>query len=124
MTLGTHMETSDLTAREFFEKVMANPERKPFGFGQKLAIVNIDVQCAYTQIDRFKTAYQTDPRQIEHINTISRLARECGMPVIWTRVAYMENGDDCGVWGIREEGPDALKEIKPGSERHAFDPRC
>lgn len=124
MPIGTHMVESDLTARQFFEQVMRNPERKPFGFGRKLAIVNIDVQCSYTQIDRFKTAYETDPRQIEYINTISALARSRGMPVIWTRVAYMENGDDCGVWGVREEGPDALKSITQGSERHAFDPRC
>ena len=32
------------------------------------------------------------------------------MPVIWTRVAYMETGADCGVWGMREDGPDALRE--------------
>jgi len=124
MPKGTHMVESDLTARQFFQQVMQNPERKPFGFGRKLAIVNIDVQCAYTQIEQFSTAYETDPQQIAHINTISSLARRQGMPVIWTRVAYMENGDDCGVWGIREEGPDALKSIKQGSERHAFDPRC
>jgi nicotinamidase-related amidase len=46
------------------------------------------------------------------------------MPVIWTRVAYREDGADCGVWGMRESGPDALQSIRAGSERHAFDPRC
>ena len=124
MILGTHMVQSPLTARAYFAQVMANPARRPFGFGRKLAIVNVDIQCAYTQLDRFATAYETDPRQIEHVNTISRLAREKGMPVIWTRVAYMPNGADCGVWGMREDGEDALQSIKPGSERHAFDPRC
>ncbi|WP_341713983.1 isochorismatase family protein, partial [Erythrobacter sp.] len=118
------MENSDLTARQYFDFVMSNPERKPFGFGKKLAIVNIDIQCAYTQPCRFVTAYETDPRQIEHVNAISALARAAGMPVIWTRVAYAEDGSDCGVWGMREDGPDALQSIKPGSERHAFDPRC
>jgi nicotinamidase-related amidase len=118
------MVTSPLTAREYFEQVMANPARRPFGFGRRLAIVNIDIQCAYTQTDRFVTAYETDPRQIEYVNTISRLARAAGMPVIWTRVAYMESGADCGVWGMREDGPDALQSIRAGSERHAFDPRC
>lgn len=125
MTLvGTHMVESPLTARQYFEQVMASPARRPFGFGSKLAIVNVDIQCAYTQLDRFVTAYETDPRQIEHVNTISRLAREKGMPVIWTRVAYMAGGADCGVWGMREDGEDALQSIRVGSERHAFDPRC
>jgi nicotinamidase-related amidase len=122
--IGTRMVESPLTAREYFMQVMANPSRQPFGFGRKLAIVNVDIQCAYTRLDRFVTAYETDPRQIEYVNTISELARTAGMPVVWTRVAYMSTGADCGVWGIREEGPDALQSIRAGSERHAFDPRC
>jgi maleamate amidohydrolase len=121
---GTRMVESPLTAREYFAQVMANPSRRPFGFGRKLAIVNVDIQCAYTQIDRFVTAYETDPRQVEYVNTISALARAKDMPVIWTRVAYMPTGADCGVRGMREDGPDALQSIRAGSERHAFDPRC
>src|SRR5690606_33920621 len=76
MTLiGTRMIREDKTARQIFEEVMANPARAKFGFGRKLAIVNVDVQNAYTRIDEFKTAYETDPRQIEYINTLSDLAR-------------------------------------------------
>ena len=36
------MVTSDKTAREIFEEVRANPARARFGFGEKLAIVNVD----------------------------------------------------------------------------------
>eukprot|EP01037_Dinobryon_pediforme_P024729 gene24729-26620_t len=61
------------TAKQLFEEVMANPARTKFGFGERLAIVNIDFQNAYTRIDEFKTAYEADPRQIEHVNTISAL---------------------------------------------------
>lgn len=124
MTLGTKMIREEKTARELFEAVMANPARNKFGFGEKLAIVNVDVQQAYTRLDLFKTAYETDPRQIEHINTISRLARAKGMPVIWSRVAYKDDAGDAGVWGTRTDTPDSLQNIKYGSERHAFDPRC
>ena len=92
--VGTRMIREDKTARELFEAVMANPARNKFGFGQKLAIINVDVQQAYTRIDMFRTAYETDPRQIEHINTISRLAREKSMPVIWSRVAYKDDAAD------------------------------
>lgn len=124
MTLGTKMIREDKTARELFEAVMANPARNKFGFGEKLAIVNVDLQQAYTRLDLFKTAYETDPRQIDHINTISRLARAKGMPVIWSRVAYKDDAGDAGVWGTRTDTPDSLQNIKYGSERHAYDPRC
>lgn len=125
MTLiGTQMVCDGRTARQIFEEVMANPARNKFGFGEKLAIVNVDFQQAYTRTDMFKTAYETDPRQIEYVNIISRLARAKGMPVIWSRVGYKDDAGDAGVWGTRTNTPDSLQNIKYGSERHAFDPRC
>jgi nicotinamidase-related amidase len=117
------MEHSPKTARQLFEEVMANPARNKFGFGRKAALVNIDLQKAYTKIDEFKTAYETDPRQIEHINTLARLARTAGMPVFWTRVGYMDDGSDAGVWGTRTNTPDSLQNIKIGSRRYEFDDR-
>lgn len=123
-TIGTCMVEDNRTAREIFADVMANPARAKFGFGTRLAIVNVDLQRAYTDIHAFKTAYQTDPRQIDHINTIARLARAKNMPVIWSRVGYMETAADAGVWGTRTDTPDSLQNIKYGSERHEYDPRC
>jgi len=121
---GTRMICEDKTARQLFEAVMANPVRSKFGFGEKLAVVNVDVQQAYTRIDMFKTAYETDPRQIEYINTVSKLARARAMPVIWSRVAYKDDAADAGVWGTRTDTPDSLQNIGYNSERHAFDTRC
>ena len=118
------METSTLTARQYWEQVKANPNRAKFGFGKRPAIVNIDVQRAYTDLDAFKTAYETDPRQIEHINTLSALVRDLGGPVVWTYVAYLESGIDAGTWGTRTNTPDSLQNIKHGSERAQFDPRA
>ncbi|MEM7662153.1 MAG: isochorismatase family protein [Pseudomonadota bacterium] len=117
------MEISDKTARQIFEEVRSNPARAKFGFGEKLAIVNVDPQKSYTRPDLFKTAYITDPRQMEHINGISNAARAKGLPIVWTRVAYMENAADAGVWGTRTDTPDSLQNIKYGSERHEFDDR-
>ena len=122
--IGTRMVSDGKTARQIFDEVMANPNRNKFGLGSKLAIVNVDLQQAYTRIDKFKTAYETDPRQLEHINYISRLARTKDMPVIWTHVAYMGNAADAGVWGTRTDTPDSLQNIKYDSERHQLDPRC
>jgi len=122
--IGTKMVEDGKSARQIFEEVMANPARKKFGFGDKLAIVNVDVQQAYTRTDLFKTAYETDPRQIEYINTISALARAKGMPVIWSRVAYKDDAADAGVWGTRTDTEDSLQNIKYRSPRHEFDPRA
>jgi len=119
------MAREDLTARQIFQRVKANPARARFGFGARAAVMNIDFQQAYTRPDLFpNTAYVTDPDQIAHVNSISRLARQAGMPVIWSRVAYKPDAGDAGIWGTRTNTPDSLQNIKYESPRHAFDPRC
>ena len=118
------MELSNKTARQLFEEVRSNPARKKFGFGEKAALINIDVQKAYTRTDLYKTAYETDPNQIKYINELSALMRARKWPVIWTYVAYMESGEDCGVWGTRTDTPDSLQNIKFGSVRAKLDERC
>lgn len=121
---GTRMVDDGRTAKAIFEEVLANPARAKFGFGNKLAVVNVDFQRAYTDIASFRTAYETDPDQIAHVNRLSTAARAAGMPVIWTRVGYRADGADAGVWGTRTNTPDSLQNIAVGSERHQFDPRC
>lgn len=122
--IGTKMVEDGQTARQIFDAVMANPARRKFGFGRKLAVINVDFQQAYTRIDKFATAYETDPLQIEYANRVSALARDRGMPVIWTRVAYKGDAGDAGVWGTRTDTPDSLQNIKYDSDRHAYDDRC
>ncbi len=117
------MELSNKTARQLYQDVKANPARAKFGFGTKAALVNIDVQKAYTRTDLYKTAYETDPNQIKYINEVSALMRARDWPVIWTYVAYMESGEDCGVWGTRTNTPDSLQNIKFGSDRYKIDER-
>ncbi len=124
MNIGTRMIDDGRTAKQIFDDVMANPARARFGFGARIAIVNVDFQCAYTRIDEFKTAYETDPRQIEHVNRISAAARAAGMPVVWSRVGYAADASDAGVWGTRTDTPDSLQNIKPGDRRHAYDDHC
>lgn len=118
------MEMSDKTARQIYQEVKANPARARFGFGNKAVLVNIDVQNAYTRVDEFKTAYQTDPRQIEHINALARVFRANNWPVVWTYVAYMDSAEDAGVWGTRTNTEDSLQNIKFGSRRAEFDERA
>ena len=123
MSNKSTMVLSDKTAREIFEDVKSNPARKRFGFGERMAIVNVDPQKSYTRPDLYKTGYVTDPKQMHHINEISKQLRAKGLPVIWTHVAYMENAADCGIWGTRTNTPDSLQNIKFGSPRAEFDDR-
>ena len=121
---GSTMVLSDKTAREIFENVMVSPTRKAFGFGERMAIVNVDPQKAYTRPDLYpNTAYVTDPKQMEYTDQSSSMARAKGLPVVWTHVAYMDNAADAGVWGTRTDTPDSLQNIKYSSERTEFDDR-
>jgi len=117
------MELSAKTARQLYEEVKANPTRKRFGFGKKPALINIDLQKAYTGVGEFATAYETSPKQLDYVNQLAELYRAKNCPVVWTYVAYMDSGEDCGVWGTRTDTPDSLQNIKVGSRRSEFDER-
>ncbi|WP_298477687.1 isochorismatase family protein [uncultured Maribacter sp.] len=117
------MQTTNKTAKELYFEVKANPARKRFGFGKKAALVNIDIQKAYTRTDLFKTAYEADPKQLDYVNELAAKFRKLGWPVVWTNVAYMDTAADAGVWGTRTDTPDSLQNIKFGSERSELDDR-
>lgn len=117
------MELSDKTPRQYLAEIRARPARAKFGFGARPALINIDLQKAYTCVGEFATAYETDPKQLDYINELSDLARAKGFPVVWTYVAYMETAADAGVWGTRTNTPDSLQNIKVGSRRSEFDDR-
>ena len=117
------MISSDKTAREIYAELKSNPARARFGFGQKAILVNVDPQKAYTRTDLFKTAYETDPKQMYYTNELAKKFRTLNWPVVWTYVAYMESGEDCGVWGTRTNTEDSLQNIKFGSQRSEFDDR-
>jgi nicotinamidase-related amidase len=117
------MELSNKSARELYAEIRQKAVRARFGFGRKPALVNVDLQKAYTAVGEFVTAYETDPKQLVYVNQLAELARAKGLPVVWTHVAYMDSGEDCGVWGTRSDTPDSLQNIKVGSRRSEFDNR-
>ena len=117
------MERSDKTARELYQAIKENPTRKRFGFGRRPALINIDLQKSYTSVGEFSTAYETDPKQLDYVNALADAFRAKNCPVVWTYVAYMESGEDCGVWGTRTDTPDSLQNIKVDSRRSQFDDR-
>ncbi len=50
------MERSDKTTRPIFAKLSAAPRRRPFGFGRKPMLVNVDWQDAYPAVGEFASA--------------------------------------------------------------------
>ncbi len=117
------MENSNKTARELYEAIKRNPVRPRFGFGRNPILVNVDLQKSYTCVGEFATAYETDPKQLEYVNELAKAFRAQNLPVVWTYVAYMQSGEDCGIWGTRTDTPDSLQNIKVGSRRSEFDDR-
>lgn len=117
------MEFSDKSSRVLYQELKAAPGRRRFGFGSRPALVNVDLQKAYTLPDEYVTAYETDPAQLTYVNALAAACRTLGAPVVWTHVAYMASGEDCGVWGTRSDTPDSLQNVKLGSRRAEFDDR-
>jgi maleamate amidohydrolase len=117
------MELSNKTARQMYEELKAGVRRPPFGYGARAALINVDFQRAYTDVGAFKTAYETDPLQLDYVNGLAALCRDLNFPVVWTYCAYLPSGEDCGIWGTRTDTPDSLQNIKYGSERSQLDPR-
>jgi len=117
------MQISDKTARQLYAEFKANPTRRRFGFGRMPALINVDLQQAYTRVGTVETAYDADPGQMGYVNALAALFRENVLQVVWTYVAYMASGEDCGIWGTRSDTPDSLQNIKVGSQRAEFDER-
>lgn len=117
------MELSNKTARQMYEELKADHARPKYTFGKKPMIINVDLQCAYTSVGEFSTAYQDNPMQMSYVNALAALGRAKGFPVVWTYVAFVESGEDCGIFGSRDDHPDSLQNIKIASPRAALDPR-
>ena len=116
------MQESNLTARQLFVELKS--KLKPqYGFGSRPAIVNVDLQRAYTSVGEFSTAYETHPKQMEYVNHISDIVRQRRLPVVWTYVAFFESAEDCGVFGQRTDTENSVQNIKLGSPRAELDPR-
>jgi len=117
------MELSDKTARQMFAELQATPGRARYRLGKKPALINVDLQNAYTRPEEFSTAYEGDPKQFPSINALAAAMRAVGAPVIWSYVAFLPSGIDCGAFGSRDDTPDSQQNIGPGSRRAALDDR-
>lgn len=117
------MEHSSKTARQLFDELRATPGRARYRLGKRPALINVDLQNAYTRPEEFVTAYKGDPQQFAHINALAAVMRRMGAPVIWSYVAFWESGEDCGVFGSKDDNADSQQNVKHNSRRAALDER-
>jgi len=72
------MEESNKTARQLFEEVQSRPPRPRFGFGQKAALVNVDLQKVFTLISEFPETsedIQFEPAEAHAAGVDARVVR-------------------------------------------------
>jgi maleamate amidohydrolase len=117
------MLRTDKTSKQIFEDWQANPRLPQFGMGQRVCLLNVDFQRRYTDTATFSSAYDGHPDQLALTNRLSAAVRGMDMPVVWTYVAYMPDGRDCGLWGVRSKSPMALQNVGHDSPQAEIDAR-
>jgi maleamate amidohydrolase len=117
------MILSDKTARQIWNDWKANPKLPPIGLGERICLLNVDLQRRYTDKGTFASAYEADPDEIPKVNQLARAVRALGMPVVWTYVAYLPGGRDCGWWGTRSASPNAIQTVGHDSPQAELDAR-
>lgn len=117
------MQPTDKTAKQIFLDYKANPRVPERGLGEKIALLNVDLQRRYTDTETFPSAYAGHPRQFEGVNALAREVRRLGGPVIWAYVAYLPDGSDAGMWSRLSTSDMALHKVGHDSPQAELDPR-
>lgn len=117
------MEPTDKTSRQIYEAYKANPRVPARGLGEKIALINVDLQRRYTDVANFPTAYEGHPRQFEATNALAAAVRRLGGPVVWAYVAYLPDGSDAGMWKNLSDSEWALWRVGHDNPQAEFDPR-
>lgn len=117
------MIPTDKTSKQIFRDWQANPRVPERGMGERVALLNVDLQRRYTDTASFPSAYDGHPRQIEAVNAVARAVRTQQMPVIWTYVAYLPSGVDAGWWSRLSDNPMSLHKVGHDSAQAELDAR-
>lgn len=117
------MQPTDKTSKQIFFDYRANPRVPERGFGEKIALINVDLQRRYTDTETFSSAYAGHPRQFEAVNALADAVRVLGGPVVWAYVAYLPDGSDAGMWSKLSTSDMALHKVGHDSPQAEFDKR-
>lgn len=117
------MLKTDKTSKQIFHDYQANPRVPERGMGERIALLNIDLQRRYTDTATFPSAYEGHPRQFEAVNALAELVRRMKMPVIWAYVAYLPGGVDAGRWAHLSDNAMSLHKVGHDSPQAEIDAR-
>jgi maleamate amidohydrolase len=82
------------------------------GFGVRPALVIIDFVNGFF----YRSQYPGIAEAARRTRPLLIAAREAGLPVVHTRIAYAEDGSDCGVWAIKAPRLKRLTETAEASQ--------
>lgn len=117
------MLSTDKTSKQIYLDYIANPRVPERGLGERIALINVDLQRRYTDTDTFPSAYAGHPRQFEATNALAEAVRKLGGPVVWAYVAYLPDGSDAGMWSKLSTTDMALHKVGHDSPQAELDSR-
>lgn len=84
---------------------------KTIGFGQRSAILVIDLIYAFTDYENPEMVLAANlDKQLAVTNQLIDGSRSLDIPVIYTTVSYDENVKEAGIWALKQEGVVTLRE--------------
>jgi maleamate amidohydrolase len=84
---------------------------RPVGFGERSALLVIDLIAAFTQPSMPLGAELS--AEVEHSNRLIDAFHEAGLPVVFTTTAYNDLSE-AGVWALKQAGLSSLMADGPG----------
>lgn len=84
------------------------------GFGVQPALLIVDFVVAFTDPAQFGGGNIL--AAVANTRGLLAVARHCGLPVVYTRIVYADDGADAGVFCRKARGLERLTEHYPGSQ--------
>jgi maleamate amidohydrolase len=86
---------------------------RSIGFGARPALVIVDFVNGFF----YRSQYPGIAEAARNTRPLLLAAREAGLPVVHTRIAYADDGSNCGVWSLKAP---RLRELTESSEASQF----
>lgn len=83
------------------------------GWGERPGLIIVDFVNGFF----YRSQYPMIAEAARRTRPLLLAAREAGVPIVHTRIAYAEDGSDCGIWGIKAA---RLRKLTESSEASQF----
>ena len=115
-------------AMEVYKKAGIGLVRDLYKKGKRPAVIVVDLQEAFVSPDAIMGAKGLDQEMVQIINgaventgILLKAVREKGFPIIYSTIAFREDGTDSGTWG--ERNPSLVEYCKRGTRWVEVDKR-